>query len=217
MYDPYMPLRNVQQQDRILTITGIGKVTTQPDTAIIQLSVRTENTELTTAQQENAEIMTTVIQALHQLGIPDEQIQTVSFTINPRYDYMEGEQIFRGYEVVNTISVKITNFSAIGHMIDVAVETGVNEVVNIAFSHSDPQQFEQQALQLALQNAQAKAQAMAESLRVQLNPIPTKITEQTQEQTASFKTFTLSEQATTTPIEPGQLTITAAVRVQYEY
>lgn len=217
MYYPYTNMHRQQHTERIVTVTGVGEVAIQPDTATVQLSVMTENDQLTIAQQDNAKIMTQVIQSLKQLGISDNNIRTTLFQIHPRYDYVDGRQVFRGYEVVNTISVTLNNFADIGRVIDIAVENGVNQVSNIEFFRSDRLQFEGRALQLALENAQAKAQAIADQLQVQLDPIPTKITEQVEDHAVPFKTFSLTEQAPTTPIEPGQIMVRAIVRVQYEY
>lgn len=218
MYNPYDDsLAFRAPVSRILTVAGVGEVAIEPDTVTVQLTVMTEGDQLAIVQQENAVTMTRVIQSLNQLGVPEENIRTVSFNIHPRYDYVDGKQVFRGYEVIHTISVKVTNFSEIGNIIDTAVKNGVNQVGNIAFSRSDFQQVEQQALQLAIANAEAKAHAMAETLHIQLNTIPVKVTELTQEEAPMLmKSFTLSE-AATTPIEPGQIVIRASVQVQYEY
>ena len=53
MYYPYaqqMPRRH----RRVMTVTGIGNISVAPDTVQIQLEVRTENRQLSQAQQENA-------------------------------------------------------------------------------------------------------------------------------------------------------------------
>ena len=68
MYYPYaqqMPRR----QRRVMTVTGIGNISVAPDTVQIQLEVRTENRQLSQAQQENAHVMNQVIESLLELGI----------------------------------------------------------------------------------------------------------------------------------------------------
>lgn len=220
IYSPYMYAQSMQPNDfRIITVRGAGEIFVEPDEAIVQLSVLTENPELTVAQRENATTMTRVINTLEELGIPNACLQTTVFYIQPHYDYVDGKKVFRTYEVKNTISVRITNFNSVGRVIDASVENGVNEVGNITFSRSDVQQLKQRTLQLALQDAHKKAQAMIETLHIPLNNVPIKITEIEQEQPSfcQAQTFSLTEQVTTTPIEKGQIMVRSAVLVQYSY
>ncbi|MFD1040544.1 SIMPL domain-containing protein [Virgibacillus byunsanensis] len=216
VYYPYVQQHN-RQQSGIMKVTGNGSVSIKPHIVNIQLEVITENDTLSQAQQENATIMNQVIQALLQLGINRENIQTVGYTINPRYDYPDGTQVFRGYEVNNTINVEITDINQAGNMIDVAVENGVNRVSNIQFTVRNRDMYYQQALRAALENAQAKAQTIAESMQLNLNPVPVKIFEKVSEEPITYKTFAATEQSIATPIEPGQIIIEARVEAEFQY
>ncbi|MBP2076821.1 SIMPL domain-containing protein [Oceanobacillus polygoni] len=220
MYYSYVPPYRQpasRQQDRMLTVTGNGRVSIEPDIASIQLAVMTEDESLSSAQQENAQIMNQVIQSLVDLGVPRENIRTTSYQIFPRYDFVDGQQILRGYEVTNQISVRITPISEVGTVIDTAVQNGVNRVSSIQFSVANSQDYYQQALVRALENAQAKAQTIAESLQVDLDLTPVKITEEFSETPAAFKTMAVSAESFSTPIEPGQIGIHAVVEVQFQY
>ncbi|HJF33360.1 MAG TPA: SIMPL domain-containing protein, partial [Sporosarcina psychrophila] len=127
MYYPYVQQMTHQEQ-RNMTVTGIGNLTAAPDIAQIQLEVSTENDQLNHAQKENSYEMNQVIDSLLRLGIDRENIQTVSYNINPQYNYIDGEQVFKGYKVTNAITVKITAIDQVGSVIDVAVQNGANRV-----------------------------------------------------------------------------------------
>lgn len=202
---------------RQMTVTGNGSIAVEPDTSQIQLEVLTQNEILSQAQQENADTMNQVIQALLQLGIPEENIQTTGFNIHPMYDYIDGEQVFRGYEVVNTITVQIKEIDQTGVVIDTAVQNGVNRVSNIQFTIENEQIHYRQALSTALINASEKAQTIARTMQLQLDPIPIKIVEILNEPPVVYKTFAAAESNTTTPISPGQIQINAVVRVKFRY
>ena len=68
----------------------------------------------------------------------------------PQYDYVEGRQVFRGYEVINSINVTIKNIEQVGTVIDTAVRNGVNQVSNIRFTVENEHIPYQEALSLAL-------------------------------------------------------------------
>lgn len=206
-----------RQQDRMLIVTGNGRVSVEPDIASIQLAVITEDESLSKAQQDNAQTMNQVIQSLVDLGIPRENIRTTSYQIFPRYDFVDGEQLLRGYEVTNQITVRISPISEVGTVIDTAVQNGVNRVSSIQFSVTNVENYYQQALIQALENAQAKASTIAESLQVDLDLTPIKITEEVSETPAAFKTMAVSAESFSTPIEPGEVGIRAVVEARFHY
>ena len=200
-----------------MTVVGVGEVTAEPNITIVELGVITEDKELVNAQQQNAAIMTRVTNSLVSLGVQRENIKTKSYTVEPHYDYSDGKQEFKGYQVTNTITVKIIPVTQTATVIDTAVQNGVNHVSAIQFSVDDSDIYNHQALSRALDNAVAKAQTIATTMQLQVNPIPLKIVEEFSDVVKPFQTYTAMALKNTTPIEPGLLTINARVTVQLEY
>ncbi|CAM3161751.1 SIMPL domain-containing protein [Filibacter tadaridae] len=216
MYYPYVKQATPTER-RVMTVNGTGNFEVEPTIAQIQFEVRTENKDLSRAQQENAYVMNQVIESLLGLGISREDIKTSSYNIFPQYDYVEGKQLFRGYQVSNTITVKIRNIEQVGNVIDVAVQNGVNSVSSIQFMIENEELYYRQALSLALKDASAKAQTIAETMQIQFDPIPIKIVEEGSGGPIAFQSFAAKETSVSTPIEPGQITISATVNVQFQY
>lgn len=202
---------------RVITVRGDGEVFVKPNYAQIQIEVSTEGKDVRGAQQENANIMNQVIQSLLQLNIPREDIQTAAFNVLPQYDYVEGKQIFRGYEVTNALTVKVRDTNKIGSVIDTAVQNGANRVSGIQFKIENADPYYQQALRLALQNAQTKAKTIAQTLKLTLHPQPIEVVEERETGPILYKTVAMADQTFSTPIEPGQIMINAIVRVKYQY
>ncbi|KXH87080.1 SIMPL domain-containing protein [Sporosarcina sp. HYO08] len=215
MYYPYaQPTPRFRQ--RTMTVSGTGKISKTPNVVHIQFEVRTENPSLQTAQQQNAQTMQQLIGALQSAGIAKEDMQTTAFTVQPQYDYVEGQQRFRGYEVVNQITVKTESVESIGEIIDIAIQNGANRVTQLQFGLQDEQTAYEEALSLALKNAYSKAQTIAETMQLQLNPTPIKISEESQGGRSARLLFAAKETAAT-PIEQGQIEIIAVVTVQFQY
>ncbi|KGR85463.1 SIMPL domain-containing protein [Lysinibacillus odysseyi] len=203
---------------REMTVTGNGEIIAQPDYVQIQIEVRTEGKDVSLAQQENARIMNRVIESLVALNIPREAIQTAAYTISPNYDYIEGKQVFRGYEVQNAITVKITDIGQAGTVIDTAIQNGANHVSAIQFKIENSDAHYQRALNLALINAVAKAKSMAETMHIPLQPIPIEIIEESHDVTpVPYKAVQLSSREFITPIEQGTIPINASVRVKFRF
>ena len=201
-----------------MSVTGNGDIVVKPDHVQFQIEVRTEGEDVSAAQQENAVIMNRVISSLLALNIPREAIQTTNYMISPIYDYIEGRQVFRGYEVQNAITVKMTNISQAGIVIDTAIQNGANYVSAIQFKIEDSDAYYQQALSLALVNAIEKAKSMAETMQVPIQLIPIEIIEESQDVTpVPYKSAQLHTQEFITPIEQGRIPIHASVRAKFRF
>lgn len=205
------------RQTRTITVIGNGQIVAQPNFAEVQIEVSTEADEVTEAQRENAVKMNQVIQSLLALNISREDIQTAFYNVFPRYDFIEGRQVFRGYEVTNSLTVKIRNINEVGLVIDTVLRNGANRISQLEFKLDNEETYQNQALQLALQNANSKAQAIAVSLQLPYMPQPIEIEEVSTGGPILYRTVAMTEQALGTPIEPGTITIDAAVRVKYQY
>ncbi|MCP3029416.1 SIMPL domain-containing protein [Halobacillus sp. A5] len=203
------------RRNRVMTVSGTGKVKAQPDMVTIELGVMTEGRELREVQEDNARVMQQVIESIVKMGVPEESIQTVEYSVVPRYDYDNGQQVFRGYQVTNRVSITIEDIPLTGAIVDSAVQSGANQVSGITFSVKNPDMLYQQALSEALRDAYGKAVTMAQAMRLQLDPSPIKVIERGEENAvplAKAGTF-----ASATPIEPGELQIEAAVEVQFQF
>ncbi|WJE17069.1 SIMPL domain-containing protein [Halobacillus sp. ACCC02827] len=205
-------------EGRIMKVTGSGTVDVIPDRAVLEVGVVTEKESLEQAQKENAAVTERVKRQLMQAGVPEEAIQTSQYTIFPEYDYVDGSQVFRGYQVTHLLQITIDQVEQTGYLIDTAVANGANRVSSITFTIRNPEQAYQQALTKALAGAVAHAGTMAETMAVQLDPTPirmTEITNGTQPVQPFQKTQML--QGSATPIQPGTIGASAAVEVWFQY
>lgn len=211
------PNRAYRDKTHTLQVSGSETLQAAPDQATITLGVITEDQDPQQAQQSNSQSISQVITALQSIGISDEQLKTSEYRIDPQYDYIDGKEIFKNYKVHYIIQVQTTDIEAIGSIIDTAVSNGANFISSIRFSLSTPDIYYNQALSLALEKAYEKALSMAQTIGITLHPIPNQV-EEISEITPPllYQTNSYSKMAST-PIQPGELNITAAVRVEYTY
>jgi len=200
-----------------LKVFGKGILSVKPDIAEVMLGVITENIQLEVAQQENAKITNQVINSIEEIGVLPKNIQTQNYSIRSNYDYINGKQIFRGYEVSNNLKVIITNINSVGEIIDTAVKNGANNVSGINFIVSDQTKYYYEALRLATTDAQNKASIMANKLSVRLNIIPIQINEIDKGTITPLGVMTLKQASGATPIEAGENAITADIEAVFIY
>lgn len=203
-----------------ISISGEGKVTGVPDIATIDVGLTTEKADVQSAQRENTQKMNRLIANLKNLGIGSKDIQTNYYNIYPQYDWPNGKQVLRGYQVTQSVIVKIRNLSTIGDILAAAGEGGANQVSGLSFNIDDPEALRQEARIKALENAKEKAGALAEVVGVKLGKIVS-FSESSSTPSVAYKSMEAlglgGGGAVPTPtVEAGSMDIVIDVTVSYE-
>lgn len=212
---PYMTKAMDKCKKRTIKVNGRGSVDAAPDMAIVSAGVITEDKNAQNAQNQNDIIINNIIAALLKLGIPRQDIKTQTYTIFPEYDYIEGQQILRGYKVTHILEIKVNDISQVGTVINTVVENGANQINNIEFTLKDSSKYYNRALRLAVADAEGKADAIARAMKVTLDLVPCTVTELSTSFTPLTQPTTMKLTATT--VMPGEIEITASIEAEFLY
>jgi len=210
-----------QQASNTILISGSGTASAQADEATVILGVQTEGEAASEASERNAELMNAVIDALKSLGITEENMKTVSYSVQPIYSPKNYTKII-GYRVTNMISVKVTDMNIIGDVIDAAVENGANRIRGVSFKLSQERQEEllKEAYTAALKDAENKATLIAKTLGLRITGVYS-VSErvyQPYQPYRSYLSYSASAEALkSTPIIEGKLSISVTVQVIYTF
>ena len=201
-----------------LTVQGDGKVSAAPDMATIVLGVETQNASAAGAVRENAALMNETINALLAAGIAEKDIQTSSFSLTtmPQEEPKTANEKPKApvFLATNQVTVKLNDTTDVGMVLDAAVSAGSNSIQQVSFDLRDPGPQKDRAMILAIQDAQRKADLAASAANVQLGRV-LEITEGYGYVAAPMaKSVAFAEFAT--PIQPGELEVTASVTAIYE-
>lgn len=158
---------------RSFTVSGDGKAVGVPDIATFTFSVVTQGgKDLAALQTENTEKMNDAIAYLKDQEIPEADIKTEQYSVEPRYQYYSCpatvSSICRpseiiGYTITQSAEVKIRDFSKIGTAFSGIVSNGANSVSQLSFTVDDPAALQTEARTEAIEKAQAKAEAIAKA------------------------------------------------------
>jgi len=204
---------------RTLSVSGLGEVKARPDMATINIGVTTSEKTAAIALEKNTQSMQGIFEAIDALGIPDTDVQTSGFSVNPRYARYNDRETppdIVGYEVRNNVTVAIKNLDDLGGALDRFVTIGANQINGIQFGFADPQSLQDAAKKAAIEDAKRNADLYAGaagvkvgrvmSIRDSAAPMPMPM----MERAMSF------DAAASVPIAPGQQTVSAQVAVVYE-
>jgi len=159
-----------------ITVSDRAEVYAKPDLALTTFSVKTEAKTVAQAMADNTEKMNKIISFMKDSDIEEKDLKTTTFNIYPRYEYRRvevppypsGKRVLVGYEVTQSLQVKIRDLEKIGQIIQGATDRGANQVGNLQFTIDKPDELKKQAREEAIKKAKAKAEELAKQLGVNL-------------------------------------------------
>lgn len=148
-----------------VTVSGDARVMAEPDTAIVSISVVTQNRNAVEAQQQNASQTTAVINALKRAAGSGAEIKTSGYALVPQRVYKENQPpTITGYEARNSITVTLNDLTRVGAVIDAAAQAGANNIDGVSFSLRQDRTARGRALAEATLEAIGKANTLAQTL-----------------------------------------------------
>lgn len=203
-----------------IVVTGEGESTAAPDMALLSLSVMREAKTAREALDGTNQAMTAVIAAMKEAGIAPRDLQTGSVQIAPRYNYAnkpDGTQTAEliGYQVSNTLNVRVRDLASTGAIIDKAVSLGVNQGGGITFTNEDPSKTLTEARKRAVADAIDRAKTLAAAAGVRLGGV-LEITDQALSPPPMPMAARAFDKAEAVPIEAGENAYRVQVTVTFE-
>lgn len=155
--------------ERTLRVEAEGKVTVKPDIGITTIGMIAEADTVSAAQEKNNQVMSDLVARIKALGIAEADIQTANYNIYPQYQYTEKEgQVLTGYEVRQSVTVKIRDLSKANTVLALAGEVGANNVSGLSFTIDDRDVYVEAARVEAMEKLAKKAGMLADTLGVRL-------------------------------------------------
>ena len=206
-----------------LNVSGTASISVEPDQGIIILGVHTEALTASETTLTNAEIMNRIKEALENLGIPENEIQTVTYRLSPRYvnQYdVHGNytgQRFVGYTLDHKFQVTVDNLNNISEAIDTAVNAGANRVDSVEFTVKGAEEIRLRAIREATLSAKAKAETIAGTLGVNILGVSSvsECNAWVVPNTVRLEYDAISNSSPPTPIQPCLAQISASVSVTF--
>lgn len=204
-----------------LTVTGEGRAAGVPDMASFATGVVTDGKTAREALDANNLKVAELIAALKEAGIEARDIATSGFSVQPQYappkeKTTEPPRVV-GYQVRNSVSVRVRDLARLGDLLDRLVTSGANQVGGISFTIADPSKLEDEARTDAVSKARHQAEIIAQASGVRLvrvlnitanggaMPMP-----------RAVAMPMLMKQADSVPVEAGETEVNASLQVTYE-
>jgi hypothetical protein len=164
---------NTAATTNTVSFSGEGKVSVEPDIAVISASVVTQATDSKSAQDDNSRKSKAVSDFLKKTGIADKDVKTSNYNITPQYKYPPsgGQPTITGYQVTQSYEIKVRDLAKVSAVLDGLVGAGANQVNNLGLQIENPDKVEAEARQQAIDNAKKKARVLEQQVGINLGRI----------------------------------------------
>lgn len=164
-----------------VSVSGKGEIYMKPDVASFVYTVLEEGKTAAEAQGKSTTKTNTVLDALKKAGIEEKDIKTVSYNINPKYEYSNSvctayscppsKSTIVGYEVSQSIEVKVREIEKAGDMLALVGSLNVSNVSGLNFVIDDMDAAKAEVRKQAIQDAKEKAKVISKELGVKFDEI----------------------------------------------
>jgi uncharacterized protein YggE len=172
-----------------VVVHGEGEVFAPADIATFSFGVVTDGVTVAEAQSKETTQMKSVVAALMAEGIADADIKTENYSVYPKYASDDSNssaivcttagycppqtrsQKIVGYEVSQSVSVKVRQSDKAGDVVSKVGSMGVTNISGIDFTIDDQTKLQEEARQKAIADAKQKAAQLASDLGVSLGSI----------------------------------------------
>ena len=205
----------------LLQVAATGEVRRVPDVAQVGVGVVTEAPEAKEALASSARRMNEVVAAVRRAGIAERDVQTSGVNLQPQYRYVENAAPnLTGYQAHNRLSVKVRDVAKVGEVLDALVGVGANQIDGPSFMLDDPDAALDEARRDALAKARARAAMYAKALGLSVRRIVS--IDETgggfpqPPRPMAFAKAELAQDASNTPVLPGEQAHSATINVVFE-
>jgi uncharacterized protein YggE len=148
----------------VVQVTGNSQKEITPDVARITFSINSVNTNLEKAKNDNTQIANQVFAKLKEQGFIKEQIKTITYQVDPVYNYGKNNlPKLEGYRVTNSLQIS-TSIENVGVLVNELTNAGANEINSIRFEAENETSSRNEALRDAVGDALKKAEVIAATL-----------------------------------------------------
>jgi len=202
-------------------VEGQSSVSSTPDLLHLTFTIESTAKTAAAAASDNATRAQRLLTVLKQLAHESDRVTTLGYQLQPLYEAPEGPRasgnkpILVGYRAHNEIGMELHTPSRAGEVIDAAIAAGADRIADMRFDLSDRQAVLRRALADAVRDAQAQATTIAQALGLTLGGVRSVSTTPELVQ-FSQERFAARIAAAETPVEPGDVTVSASVQVVFD-
>lgn len=160
-----------EDANNTISVSGESERFVAPDTASISFSLTRKSKNLSEATDSVNERVGNLLDVLASDGIKESDVKTTSYNVYPQYVYTDRQRVFDGYQVTQSMQVKIRDLDNVAAVVSKVGELQVDNVSGLSFFIDDDQKIMEELREEAIDDAKDKAKKLSKDLGVDLSVI----------------------------------------------
>lgn len=162
----------------VINVSGEGEAFGTPDTAEFTFSMMEEGATPKVVKDAVSAKAGAIIAALTEQGVTEENIKTVAYDLQPKYEWVQdkcliaypcpGKNIQKGFTLTQSVAVKVRDLDKAGDLLGMVSDKGATSVSGLSFTVFDDNELKATAREKAITNARTNAERLAKDLGVRL-------------------------------------------------
>jgi uncharacterized protein YggE len=153
----------ITAQPNTVFVGADGRYEANPDTAVIELAISTQEDTSSAAYARASKAAEEVRQVLRANGVDPKLAEIGYFALQPVYDDRTPKRKLIGYRVVSNVVLKLKQFERIGPIVDQLVKADVTENQQLSYTLEDKDAAKSKAVEDAYRRARASAESLAQA------------------------------------------------------
>lgn len=200
-----------------IATTGYGEIQVKPDMAEFSVRVVQSQMDADQAKQSVDSVVDSFLNSLMSQGIEKHDIQSSNLHLSPQYHYPEkGKPELVGYRASRTVTVQVMELDKLNDYLDLALQSGINQVDSIELKVKDQGQYQQAARIAAIKDAQGKAASLAKGFEQKLGQVWRIEYRQPMNQPVVMRSMAMDSKMESSSYQDSVITIRDRVDVTYQ-
>ncbi|MBQ6454436.1 MAG: SIMPL domain-containing protein [Coriobacteriales bacterium] len=165
--------------DRIIKVTGKGRIAVKPDTTRLILSLEGSKKEYDEALELSSQMTAALKSVLEPFGFGRQELKTLSFNVDAQYEGYKAKdgswkQRFVGYRYSHRMKLEFPVDNArLGKLLYALAHSDAKPEIRIEHTVANPEPVKNQLLAYAVADSKAKAAILCEAAGVALGEVVT--------------------------------------------
>ncbi len=208
-------------KDKLITVQGRGRLSIEPDTAVIKCQVSALNRSYADANRDMNRRVELLRRVLPALGFAKGDLKTTDFTVtrenrrNPETEEYE----FAGYNAGHSLELRLPlDKERLNQVMEVMLGSKANALLDVSFTLADPEPVRSRLLTAAVENARQRAEIITLAAGAKLGKIANISYGVTEVRFRSEPDICLGEASgpDAPEIEPGDFLVEDSVTITWE-
>lgn len=148
----------------LIRIQANAAVQARPDRVLISFGIREDRKEYNGCLDGLATRVHHLRAAVMEAGLRPDDLMTTQFQVEPRYDYVDGRQVFRGFEARQDIQIRFSwDKERLSLMLGLLSRSESRAEFSVHFEVTEEEPMVKEALALAFRQALGRATVLAQA------------------------------------------------------